>query len=75
MRSVSLVRGFSTESPDFNCPEYTRIKVSWPTNGSAMILNASAENGSLSSALRRDDFISLLRVRPWVPGVSSGEGR
>jgi hypothetical protein len=29
-----------------------RINVSWPTNGSAMILNASAENGSLSAGLR-----------------------
>jgi hypothetical protein len=41
-----------TVSPELITPEYTRKKVSWPTNGSVMILKASAENFSSSSALR-----------------------
>src|SRR5699024_762656 len=36
--------------PAFKIPEYTRKNVNLPTNGSAITLNANAENGSLSSA-------------------------
>ena len=60
--------------PDCNCPEYTRINVSWPTKGSAMILNASALKGSLSFTLRVI-FSPLSGLRPVMTGISSGEGR
>ena len=47
-----LDRVVARVSPDLITPEYTRKKINWPTNGSVMILNASAENFSSSSALR-----------------------
>ena len=50
------------------------MNVNWPTNGSAMILNASAENGSLSSALRVIVW-PLSGLIPCVSPTSSGEGR
>ncbi len=74
MRSCFCVREFITDSPEFNCPEYTRMNVNWPTYGSAMILKASAEKGSLSLALRVIVF-PVSGSRPCVSFVSSGEGR
>ena len=44
--------------------------------GSLMILNASAANGSLSSALRSISACPVVRVdRPSTGGMSSGDGR
>ncbi len=41
---------FQTMSPELSVPEYTLKKQSLPTKGSVIILKASAEKGSLSSA-------------------------
>ena len=49
------------------------MKVRVPTNGSVAILNASAENGSLSSAWRSASFSSS--SMPLIAGTSTGEGR
>ena len=51
------------------------MKVSLPRCGSAAILNASAENGSLSSGLRRTTFSASLTSWPSMSGTSSGLGR
>ena len=52
------------------------MKASWPTNGSVMILKASAENGASSDAGRSTCVSSALRgSRPMTGGMSSGEGR
>ena len=45
-----------------------------PTNGSVMILNASAANGS-SSSERRSTGSSLPALTPWIGGTSVGAGR
>ena len=47
-RSFLPLTGLYTVSPVLITPEYTRKKINWPTNGSVMILKASAENGSSS---------------------------
>jgi hypothetical protein len=47
-------------SPEFTTPEYTRKNVSWPTNGSVMILKASAENGSSSAGWRSIGIVVLV---------------
>ena len=51
-----------------------RTKVSVPTNGSVMILNARPENGALSSAGRLSG-VSPSSFRPSTGGMSSGLGR
>ncbi len=51
-RSLLPVRVLRTWPPFSRLPLYTRKYVSLPTCGSVMILNASAANGSPSSALR-----------------------
>ncbi len=52
------------------------MKASWPTNGSVMILNASAENGAESDASRSTWVSSALRgSRPMTGGMSTGDGR
>ncbi len=57
-------------------PEYTRMKVSCPTNGSVMILNASALNGASSDAGRSISTSGPLSgSNPMIAGTSSGEGR
>src|SRR4249919_33799 len=57
-------------------PEYTRKNVNWPTNGSVMILNASAENGASSDAGRSMIVSSALSgSMPAMDGTSSGDGR
>ena len=45
-----------------------------PTNGSVMILKASAANGSASPVLRSTTS-SELGLTPWIGGTSSGDGR
>ena len=50
--------------PDSSTPEYTRMNVSFPTNGSVMILNASAANGASSLASRdTSSYQTLLHSR------------
>ncbi len=73
MRSFLPLTGLKTESPFLSTPEYTRTKVSWPTYGSVMSLNASAESFSSSAALRvvAASFSSV----PPTGGMSTGEGR
>ena len=56
-------------------PEYTRMNESWPTNGSVMILNASAENGASSDAGRSSCCSVLPGTRPTIEGMSIGAGR
>ena len=51
-----------------------RAKVSVPTNGSFMILNASAENGASSDGARVS-VVSLSGLMPSTGGTSSGLGR
>ena len=52
------------------------MNVSRPTNGSVMILNASAENGAASSAGRSTGVSSARRgSRPTMGGTSPGDGR
>ena len=46
---------------------------SWPTNGSVMILNASAANGSSSPGLRESG--SPFSFSPLTGGMSTGDGR
>ncbi len=78
IRSVRPVPTFSTRAPASSFPEYTRKYVSLPTYGSAAILNASAANGSESSALRttsRSCSSPLISSVPTTGGTSSGEGR
>ncbi|MNM92465.1 hypothetical protein D3C81_1048020 [compost metagenome] len=60
-------------SPEFTTPEYTRKNVSCPTNGSVMILKASAEKCS-SSAGWRSTSLSCSSW-PMMGGTSSGDGR
>ncbi|MNS99693.1 hypothetical protein D3C72_1341020 [compost metagenome] len=43
---------FSSDMPVSILPEYRRQKVSEPTKGSSMILNARTDRGSSSEALR-----------------------
>ncbi len=74
IRSALPVVVFRTRSPCFICPEYTRMYVSFPTYGSDMTLNASAENGSSRSA-RRDTSWSVRGSLPCTGGTSSGDGR
>ncbi len=72
MRSLRLLLGTNSWSPEFNVPEYTRKNVRLPTKGSFRILKASAEKGSASSALRvRGSPRSLC---PLTGGTSTGEG-
>jgi hypothetical protein len=51
-----------------------RAKVSEPTNGSFMILNASAEKGA-SSDDGRSSGVSPSSFTPLIAGTSSGLGR
>ena len=69
-----LDRVVARVSPEFITPEYTRKKISWPTNGSVMILNASAENFS-SSAARRSVALVVFVSAPRTGGMSTGDGR
>ena len=54
-------------------PEYTLKNASFPTNGSAIILNAKAENGASS-----DDGLSssspVTGLIPLIAGMSTGDG-
>ena len=68
MRSVLPVRGFSTESPVFKAPEYTRMKINWPTNGSVMILKPRPANGAESSAAARQLLFHIVGVRTFDSG-------
>ena len=64
---------FRTVVPVSQVPEYTLKKQSFPTNGSVIILNANAENGSLS-----DVFLSVsfpARSFPCTAGISVGAGK
>ena len=58
MRSFLPLVELTTWAPDSTWPEYTRMKVSWPKNGWAAILNAKAENGSSAEGLRVSSFSS-----------------
>ena len=51
-----------------------RVKVRLPTNGSFMILNASAENGAVSDE-GRSSGVSPSSFTPAIAGTSSGLGR
>ncbi|MNY59915.1 hypothetical protein D3C86_1964120 [compost metagenome] len=73
MRSFLPLTVLYTVSPLVNTPEYTRTKVSWPTNGSVISLNAKAENFSPSSALRVTGASSS--SVPVTSGMSTGDGR
>ena len=75
MRSLRPLATLKTDSPEASLPEYTRKNASWPTYGSVMILNTSAENGSLSAALRVDDLLGSSIACPSTGGTSSGDGR
>ncbi|VCQ35218.1 Uncharacterised protein [Burkholderia pseudomallei] len=72
-RSFLPLVEFSSVSPEFTTPEYTRKKINWPTNGSVMILNASDENFSSSEAWR--SAASPLSSSPLTGGMSTGDGR
>ena len=63
----------STDAPFSRQPEYIRANVSEPTNGSAMILNASAENGS-SSDDSRTISVSPSTDVPLIASTSVGAG-
>ena len=63
-----------TAVPDCNFPEYIRIKVNEPTNGSFATLKAKAENGSLSSNFicsLSSEFNLVASIEP----ISFGLGR
>ena len=52
------------------------MNASWPTNGSVMILNASAENGASSDAGPLDLLLGACPgTRPTTDGMSIGDGR
>ena len=52
------------------------MNVSWPTNGSVISLNASAENGASSAAGRSTSVSSFaFGSMPVIAGTSSGDGR
>ena len=53
-------------------PEYTRKKASLPTNGSAIILNANAENGSSSEECLSISLPS--KSVPLIDAISVGAG-
>ena len=63
---------FNTVDPASNVPEYTLKKQSFPTNGSVAILNANAENGSVSDVFLSTSFPSL--SIPLICGISIGDG-
>src|SRR5699024_6607491 len=65
---------FLTYEPESNVPEYTRKNVNLPTYGSDITLNASAENGSLSPALRITSS-SVSGTIPSIAATSVGAGR
>ncbi len=73
-RSLVPFVTFETEVPVFNVPEYTRRKVSWPANGSVIILKAKAAKGSLSDG-RRFTSRSVFGSIPVTDSTSSGDGR
>ena len=52
-----------------------RQKVSEPTNGSSMILNASTDSGASSRRHALDFGSPVLKSMPLVGGMSTGEGR
>ena len=58
--------------PNCTTPEYTRKKMSWPTYGSVMILNARPANGSSSDALRSPSL--PFSSSPVTGGMSVGAG-
>ncbi len=59
IRSVlSLVALYSMLS-GFNTPENTRIKLSLPTNGSAVVLKTNAENGSFTPRVMGSSVFGL----------------
>ena len=64
----------STRSPALTLPEYTRKYVSFPTYGSDMTLNTSAENGASSDGARVISS-SVDGSVPCTAGTSSGLGR
>jgi len=74
MRSRFCVRGFQTFAPLRSSPEYTRMKINLPTNGSVATLNASAHSGSKSPVVR-SSASSVFGCRPCTAGTSSGDGR
>ena len=74
MRSLFPERLFSTYEPASSLPEYALKKAKRPTNGSVAILNAKAENGSLTEGFL--DISSLLfGFVPTIASLSSGEGK
>ncbi len=73
MRSFLPRTDVNTVSPEASTPEYTRMNDSWPTNGSVMILNASAAKGSSSPGLRESGW--PFSFSPFTGGMSTGDGR
>ena len=52
------------------------MNVSWPTNGSVMILKPSAANGASSLAGRSSiASVPLSGLKPLIAGTSTGDGR
>ena len=65
---------FITIVPLVSCARVDAEERQVAENGSLMILNASAANGSSSSALRSSS-LSLSGLMPLTGGMSSGDGR
>ena len=65
---------FLTYEPDDKIPEYTRKKVSFPTNGSVITLKARAENGSSSEECLSTSS-SVSGLTPLIAGTSNGDGK
>ncbi len=71
-RSFLFFVEFNIYEPVLNVPEYTLKNANLPTNGSAIILNANAENGSSSE----DFLVTSLPFSsiPFISGISVGAG-
>ena len=65
---------FKTLSLELIVPEYIRTNVKLPTNGSVIILNARALNGSLSSHFL-ESSVSSDKLIPLTLSTSFGDGK
>ena len=75
MRSFLPFTELYAYEPASSLPEYMRRKVSEPTKGSAMILNARPEKDSSSAGLRESFFSASFTSVPTMSGRSTGDGR
>jgi len=71
--SLTPLFALRTYEPLFSVPEYTRKNDNLPTNGSVIILNAKAENGSLSDACLNTSW--SFSSWPLIDGISVGAGK